>query len=308
MMVLLSFRTEAGTRLGVRLPRGVLDVERARALMPDRPVPTTLEALLDGGQPAREALAALVERAAGSDAGPWWRDEASLRLAPCVPRPGKILCIGLNYRGHAAETGARVPEVPVVFCKLPNAVAAAGDVIPLPPDDDQIDYEGELALVIGRRARHVPRREALAYVFGYCNANDLSARRLQFGTGGQWLLGKTPDGFCPLGPYLVTADQVPDPQDLRLRSYVNGQLRQDAHTGDMIFPCDYLVAYLSRYLTLEPGDVILTGTPQGVALGRPDRPWLRPGDRVAVTVDGLGVLENVIGEPLPAGPAPDPRA
>lgn len=298
-MILLSFRAEGGTRLGVKTPAGVVDVARARAALAPREdgVPATMEELLAGGERARAALELLAEKAGAAGRGaPWLLDEASLRYAPCVPRPGKIVCVGLNYRRHAEETGIPVPEVPVLFSKFPNALAACGDVIRPPADDDRLDYEAELTIVVGRGGKDIPRERALEHVLGYCNGNDLSARRLQFLTG-QWLLGKTLDGFCPIGPYLVTADQVPDPQDLAIRCTVNGETRQDSSTADMIFPCDYLVSYVSRYVTLEPGDLILTGTPEGVALGRPDRPWLRPGDTVAVEIAGLGRLENVIGPP-----------
>lgn len=303
-MILLAFRTPQGPRLGVKRPAGVLHVEQARqALMPgDASVPVTVEDVLAGGPAALAALERLVERAEAAGRGaPWWLEEPGLRYAPCVPRPPKIVCIGLNYRRHAEEAGARVPEVPVLFSKFGNSVAACGDVIPMPPDDERMDYEAELTLVIGRGGRHIPRRQALRHVLGYCNGNDLSARRLQFLTG-QWLLGKTLDGFCPIGPYLVTADEVPDPQALAIRCWVNGELRQNSHTADMIFPCDYLVWYVSRYITLEPGDIILTGTPEGVALGRKDHPhpWLRPGDVVAVEIEGLGRLENTIGPPAAA--------
>lgn len=301
-MILLCFRDGEHVRLGVKTPAGVVDVARARAALApgDADVPGTMHDLLRDGEAARAALQRLVERAAAEAGAPWLRAEPELRYAPCVPRPGKIVCIGLNYRRHAEETGLPIPEVPVLFSKFPNALAACGDVIHPPADDEQIDYEAELTLVIGRGGRDIPRDRALEHVFGYCNGNDLSARRLQFLTG-QWLLGKTLDGFCPIGPYLVTADEVPDPQDLAIRCWVNGQRRQDSRTADMIFSCAELVAYVSRYVTLEPGDLILTGTPEGVALGRPDRPWLRPGDRVEVEVEGLGRLVNEIGPPREEG-------
>jgi 2-keto-4-pentenoate hydratase/2-oxohepta-3-ene-1,7-dioic acid hydratase in catechol pathway len=188
--------------------------------------------------------------------------------------------------------------VPVVFAKFSNALSGSGTAIELPSGDPQVDYEAELAIVIGQRARRVARDQALAYVAGYMNANDVSARSLQFRTS-QWTLGKSLDGFCPVGPYLVTADEV-DPTDLLITCDVNGERRQEARTSDLIFPCDELISQLSMSITLEAGDIILTGTPAGVAMGRPDRPWLRDGDRVVVEVEGLGRLENPVRQ-RPAG-------
>lgn len=217
--------------------------------------------------------------------------EAGLRLGPCAPAPGKIVCIGLNYRRHAEETGAQVPDAPILFSKFSNSLAACGEEIPLPDVAELYDYEAELGVVIGRSARNVGEAQAGDYVWGYCNCNDVSARDLQFRST-QWLLGKSLDRFLPLGPYLVSADEVGDPQTLRVRCSVNGSLRQDSSTADMVFGVAELVSYISRHWTLEPGDVIATGTPEGVAQGRPEKPWLRPGDEVVVEVGDLGRLTN----------------
>ncbi len=177
----------------------------------------------------------LADKAASQSAGsPWMLDENKLGYGPCVPNPEKILCVGLNYRRHAAETGARLPQVPVLFSKFNNALTGSGDVIRIPEGAVQIDYEVELAVVIGKKAKYVSEENALNYVMGYCNANDVSARDLQMRTN-QWLLGKTLDRFCPLGPYMVTADEVADPQNLQTRSWLNGELRQNSNTGDMVF-------------------------------------------------------------------------
>jgi|SRR5215472_10505946 len=219
-------------------------------------------------------------------------EESELQLGPCVPRPGKIVCVGLNYRRHAEEAGMEVPETPVLFSKYANSVAASGDDVPLPAVARQYDYEAELGVVIGRAARDVSEAEALDHVWGYCNCNDISARDLQFRST-QWMLGKTLDRFLPLGPYVVSRDEVGDPQALAIRCTVNGDLRQDSNTADMVFGVAELVSYISRFWTLEPGDVIATGTPEGVAQGRrPDPPWLRPGDEVVVEVGDLGRLRN----------------
>jgi 2-keto-4-pentenoate hydratase/2-oxohepta-3-ene-1,7-dioic acid hydratase in catechol pathway len=231
----------------------------------------------------------------------WWKATrptavAALPLAATpltapILAPEKIICVGLNYRRHAAESGMAVPTTPVIFSKFANALAGAREAIPLPAVASQYDYEVELAVVIGRRAANVSAATALDYVFGYCTANDLSARDLQMRTS-QWLLGKTLDKFLPLGPYLMTANAVGDPQALAVRCWVNGDLRQNSNTADMVFPVAHLVAYLSQHMTLQPGDIILTGTPEGVVLGRPQKDWLVPGDEVVVEVEKLGRLVN----------------
>ncbi|MBJ7603229.1 MAG: fumarylacetoacetate hydrolase family protein [Candidatus Dormibacteraeota bacterium] len=218
-------------------------------------------------------------------------EETQLKLAPCVPSPGKIICVGLNYRRHAAEAGMAVPETPVLFSKFNNSLAASGEDIPLPAIAEQYDYEAELAVVIGKRAQNVAQGQALDHVFGYCNANDLSARELQARTS-QWLLGKSLDHFLPIGPYLVSKEEIPDVTRLGIRCFLNGEKRQDSTIADLIFGVEELVSYMSRHLTLEPGDIISTGTPEGVILGRAEKVWLKPGDQVVVEVDGLGRLSN----------------
>ena len=291
-MQLVSFNHTSGLRLGLKTPAGVVDLTLAAAESGRPELPASLSALCAGGASAHAALAALA--APGRVPPAWLLPEPSLKLAPCVPNPGKIICVGLNYQRHALESNMAIPEFPVLFSKFSNTLAASGDTVPVPNDATEMDYEAELAIVIGARCHGVSPAEALSCVLGYCNANDLSARDLQFRTG-QWLLGKSCAAFCPLGPYLVTADAVPDPDSLPIRCWVNGELRQDSNTRDMIFSCRDLISYISRYFTLEPGDVILTGTPDGVAFGRPDRPWLQPGDQVTVEVAGLGLLANRIG-------------
>ncbi|NGZ74406.1 fumarylacetoacetate hydrolase family protein [Saccharibacillus alkalitolerans] len=219
-----------------------------------------------------------------------------IRFLPAVLNPGKLICIGLNYKRHAEETNMPLPEKPVVFGKFSDSVAAHGSAIPYPAATRRLDYEAELAIVIGRTAANVTEEESLDYVFGYCCANDLSARDLQ-GQSSQWLLGKTGEGFAPLGPFIVTADEIPNPNALKIGTRVNGVTVQDSNTSDMIFSCRELIAFLSRHMTLRTGDVILTGTPEGVILGRPkeERVWLKPGDEVTIFVEGLGELTNTIG-------------
>jgi 2-keto-4-pentenoate hydratase/2-oxohepta-3-ene-1,7-dioic acid hydratase in catechol pathway len=298
-VILLTIKEGDQTRLGVRTERGVIDVAAAQAELGsgERAAPETVDALIAGGDEALGALADLVRRAEAAPAtGTWLHDETAVAIGPAVPNPGKIVCVGLNYRKHAEESGAAIPETPVLFSKFNNTIAAPRESVALSDAASQYDYEVELAVIMGQRAQNVAAADALGTVFGYATANDLSARDLQTRTS-QWLLGKTSDKFMPIGPYLVTADEVPDPQALPLRSWLNGELRQNSNTSDMIFPVAELIAYISRHFTLEPGDVIITGTPEGVILGMPEKVWMKPGDVVEVEVEGLGKLRT----PLVAG-------
>jgi 2-keto-4-pentenoate hydratase/2-oxohepta-3-ene-1,7-dioic acid hydratase in catechol pathway len=212
------------------------------------------------------------------------------RVGAPLTRPGKIVCIGLNYRDHADETHAEIPSEPVVFLKAPNTVVGPNDDVLVPRRSVKTDWEVELAVVIGRTARYLDSpEEALACVAGYAVSNDVSEREFQLERGGQWDKGKSCETFNPLGPWLVTADEVPDPQQLGLRLSVNGQLRQDGNTKNMAFGVAEIVRYLSQFMVLEPGDIVNTGTPAGVALGQPDpKPYLRAGDVMELEIDGLG--------------------
>ena len=214
---------------------------------------------------------------------------AAGRVGAPLARPGKVVCIGLNYRDHARETGAEIPMRPVVFMKDPGTVVGPHDRVLIPRNSVKTDWEVELAVVIGRRARYLASPlDAVDVIAGYAVSNDVSEREFQLEYSGQWDLGKSCETFNPLGPWLVTADEVGDPQALALRLSVNGVTRQDGRTRDMVFDVAHIVWYLSQYLVLEPGDVINTGTPAGVALGLPDQPYLRPGDVVELSIDGLG--------------------
>ena len=266
---LLTFHRDGSLRPGLVTPEGVAELAAGDFNMLLSMPPKEVESLATGPR----------------------LEEAGLRLGPCSPRPGKIVCVGLNYRRHAEESGMPVPEAPILFSKFANTLAASGDGVRLPAVAQQYDYEAELGVVIGRPARDVSEARALDHVWGYCCCNDVSARDLQFRST-QWLLGKSLDRFLPVGPQLVSADEAGDPQTMRLRCLVNGDLRQDSSTADMVFGVAELVSYASRFWTLEPGDIIATGTPSGVAQGRPDRPWLRPGDEVVVDIDRLGRLVN----------------
>jgi 2-keto-4-pentenoate hydratase/2-oxohepta-3-ene-1,7-dioic acid hydratase in catechol pathway len=217
--------------------------------------------------------------------------ESGLQFGPCVSGYSKIICIGLNYRKHAIETNMEIPENPIVFNKFNNTLTDFESDVPLGSEGEQFDYEVELGVVMGRKCKDISKEDSLAYVLGYCVANDLSCRDLQFKTS-QWLLGKSLDHFLPLGKYLVTADEVGDPQNLELSCFLNGEIRQKSNTSDMIFTVAEIISYLSKYMTLEPGDLILTGTPSGVIMGLPDKNWLKPGDRVIVEIEKLGMTEN----------------
>jgi 2-keto-4-pentenoate hydratase/2-oxohepta-3-ene-1,7-dioic acid hydratase in catechol pathway len=209
-----------------------------------------------------------------------------------VQKPGKIVAIGLNYYAHAAETGAQPPNEPLIFAKFPSSMIANGEPIRWDPRlTSQVDYEAELAVVIGRRARRVSESDALSYVLGYTCGNDVTARDLQ-SADRQWVRGKSLDTFCPLGPEIVGADEIPDPQALTLRCLVNGEVLQEGTTADMIFPVARLIAHASAAFTLEPNDVIMTGTPPGVGVSRTPQRFLKDGDEVIVEIDGIGRLVN----------------
>jgi 2-keto-4-pentenoate hydratase/2-oxohepta-3-ene-1,7-dioic acid hydratase in catechol pathway len=219
------------------------------------------------------------------------------RVGPPIARPGKILCIGLNYRDHAAETGAPVPPEPVVFMKAPNTIVGPTDDVLVPRGSRKTDWEIELGVVIGATARYLDSpADARAVIAGYATSHDVSEREFQLERGGQWDKGKSCETFNPLGPWLVTADEVPEPQALGMRLWVNGVIRQDSSTKNMIFGVDHLVWYLSQFLVLEPGDLVNTGTPAGVALGQPDQPYLRAGDVVELEIDGLGRQRQRLGQ------------
>jgi 2-keto-4-pentenoate hydratase/2-oxohepta-3-ene-1,7-dioic acid hydratase in catechol pathway len=225
-------------------------------------------------------------------AGAVLRRDAVEIVAP-VPRPGKVVCVGLNYRDHAAESKMPVPERPVLFSKFPTAVIGPDQPIEIPFGSSRVDYEAELAVVIGRRAKLVPVERALEYVLGYTNFNDVSARDFQFADG-QWQRGKSCDTFAPFGPAIVTADEIADPHTLRIRARVNGQTLQDSNTNQLVFGVPELIAFISETITLEPGDVIATGTPPGVGFARNPPIFLQPGDVVEIEVEGLGVLSNPV--------------
>ncbi len=210
-----------------------------------------------------------------------------------VPRPGKLICIGLNYRDHALESNMKIPTSPVTFSKFQTSIVGPGATVVIPTTCTQPDYEAELGVVIGRRARNVSRTSVNDYIFGYCCINDVSARDYQFGDG-QWQRGKSCDTFAPMGPAVVTADEVPNPGKLPIRLRLNGELMQNSNTEQLIFGIPELIEFLSSCITLEPGDVIATGTPAGVGFARKPPVYLKAGDQMQVEIDGVGVLENTV--------------
>ncbi len=281
---LLSRATHDGERLAVVAADGmVVDVED---LLGDGP--WTMAHLLATPESALRAIG-LALRSDGH--APTHRMDR-IRLLPPVSRPGKVICVGRNYHEHAAEEGAEAPADPVVFAKFATSIVGdRADVVWRAADTAQVDYEAELAVVIGRIARDVPADRAFDHVLGYTCLNDVSARDLQFGDG-QWVRGKSLDTFCPIGPWIVTADEVPDPGRLRIRCLVNGEVVQDARTSEMVHDVPRLIEFCSRFMTLEPGDVIATGTPGGVGVFRQPPRFLGDGDEVVVDIDRIGRLAN----------------
>jgi 2-keto-4-pentenoate hydratase/2-oxohepta-3-ene-1,7-dioic acid hydratase in catechol pathway len=287
-MHLVTFVHNGITHIGARQQMNgrdlIVDLNQTAPGLPDDMI-----AFLAGGAPNRtlaaQALAnppaeALIERSA-------------VRLLAPIPRPGKIICIGLNYRDHAAESNAELPAYPTVFAKYASCIIGPGEPIVIPRVTSQVDYEGELAVVIGQRARDVSEANALDYVAGYAPFNDVSARDYQQRTS-QWTIGKTFDTFGPFGPALVTADEIPDPHALDIRVSIGADLLQSSNTKHLIFSIPQLIAYLTSVMTLEPGDVIATGTPAGVGAARKPQRWLVPGDVVRVEISSLGALENPV--------------
>ena len=283
--VFATLRRSDGYGLGVRTNRGILDVVAAEHELREG-APLTISDVFDG-KGDLNALRRLAEKA--QDSHFVAIDKAA--FGPCVTNPEKIICVGLNYRRHAAETGNPVPKMPILFNKFNTALNCCGGVIAASKEKaEKFDYEAELVIVIGRTARNVSEADAPAYIFGYCTGNDFTARDLQ-SRSSQWMLGKTLDGSGPIGPWLVTADQV-NGDNLKIECRVNGEVRQSSNTSDMVFNCKQLVSYISHHMTLKAGDIIFTGTPEGVISGYPKdkQVWLKPGDKLTTSIEKLGEL------------------
>lgn len=281
-MKLLYFYKDASLHLGVATQKGVVDITTAQRLRGDSDFTTGNVSIDDLPQ-----IKSIVEQATS------YLEEDSLSIATCTPFTNKIICIGLNYRQHAIESGMDIPEIPIVFSKYNNSLCNFQEAVPLDEAGKEYDYEVELGVVIGKKAKNISKENALEYVLGYCVANDLSCRDLQFRSS-QWLMGKTQDKFLPLGKYVATTDEVPDPHNLRLTCSLNGEIRQDSNTGDMIFSIAEIIEDLSKHFTLVPGDLILTGTPFGVIMGMKEKDWLKAGDSVTVEIEKLGSTTNVM--------------
>jgi 2-keto-4-pentenoate hydratase/2-oxohepta-3-ene-1,7-dioic acid hydratase in catechol pathway len=286
-MTFCTLKREGGFGLGLRTARGVLDVAAAEEAF-KQGTPTTITAVL-AGQGDLSGLQRLAERA-GTTPDRYFVAEDKATFGPAVTNPEKIVCIGLNYRRHAAEVGQPVPKMPILFNKYNTALNNPGGVIAVSKEKaEQFDYEAELVIVIGRTARNVSEADAPGCIFGYATGNDFTARDLQ-SRSSQWMLGKALDGSAPVGPWLVTADQA-DGDNLKIECRVNGAVRQSSNTNDMVFNCKQLVSYISQYMTLKPGDIIFTGTPEGVIAGhKGDKVWLKPGDKIVTSIEKLGDL------------------
>jgi acylpyruvate hydrolase len=312
-MRLVTYQHEDQSRTGAQLDEQVVDLNRAyhaallhmgnedELAVADMRVPTDMIGLLRGGdtslRAAQQAVAFVRSQLEANDKTlslqgiTYAIDRVS--LLPPVMRPGKVVCLGLNYRDHAAEAGMAVPEYPVLFHKVAGSLIGHNQPIVVPRISSKIDYEGELAIIIGRRGKYIAEEDALSYVAGYTVGNDVSARDLQFRTS-QWTTGKMLDTFCPLGPALVTRDEVVDPNQLAIKTTLNGQVMQDGNTADMIFRVPFIVSYISEVATLEPGDVILTGTPPGIGNTRTPQVFMKPGDMITVEIEHVGKLTNPV--------------
>jgi 2-keto-4-pentenoate hydratase/2-oxohepta-3-ene-1,7-dioic acid hydratase in catechol pathway len=285
-MKLVTFTHDGNIRFGaLRGENEIVDLQEA-----DSRLPSEIIAFLGAGESALAIATQAIQQAMQTI------PLSAVKLHSPIPRPGKILCIGLNYSDHAAESGQPVPQFPVVFAKYANTVISHGDSIVLPHVSTQVDYEAELGFVIGKRGRYISEADALQYVAGYLPINDVSARDYQNRTS-QWTMGKTFDTFAPMGPALVTSDEVPDPHNLKISLTIGDEVLQDSNTKQLIFGVPQLVASLSEVMTLEPGDVVSTGTPPGVGFAQKPPRFLKPGDVVSVIIERLGTLTNpVVGE------------
>jgi 2-keto-4-pentenoate hydratase/2-oxohepta-3-ene-1,7-dioic acid hydratase in catechol pathway len=290
-MKLLSVMTTEGPRLAARVASGILVFSHTAGVSSER-LPPTLQAALSSEGGLSQLLPDLQGVVDHHDAMKAVVPESAVRIVrPYLP--SNVIAVGLNYREHALESNLPLPKQPVLFAKWTTSLIGPGDAIVLPLTTQEVDYEAELAVVIGRRCSHVRAEEALQYVAGYTCMNDISARDFQR-LDGQWVRAKSQDTFGPMGPYLVTSDEIVDPQTLRIRCKINGQDLQDSTTADMVFSVRELIAYISHGTTLYPGDLITTGTPQGVGVARKPQVFLKDGDEVVVEIDGIGSLSNPV--------------
>jgi 2-keto-4-pentenoate hydratase/2-oxohepta-3-ene-1,7-dioic acid hydratase in catechol pathway len=292
-----------GTQYVVDLNNGHTRLLKSQGEKPDHPFAVDIRSFLEQGESSLTMARKIVAFAgdqikAGKDEmlTDWILSLADIRLTAPIPDPSKVVAIGQNYRDHCAEQGVKPPDRPIIFAKFPTSVVGPGESITWDPElTVQVDYEAELGVVIGKKARNISQEKAFEYVVGYLNGNDVSARDLQFGDR-QWVRGKSLDTFCPIGPYLVTKDEAPDPHNLSIRAVLNGNVMQDSNTSNLIFTIPYLVEFITKAFTLLPGDIILTGTPPGVGVFRDPKVLLKPGDTITIEVEHLGKLTNPVVE------------
>ena len=286
-MKILTYKENGINKWGIKTESGIISVEKVTLENKLVDIPQSIDDLLLSKKDIHQMLNQIIALTSDED----FMQESELNIQPPIQNPKKIICVGLNYKKHADETKSEYPEYPILFNKFSNALSGHKEKVVVPKTTKRLDYEVELGIIIGEKGKNIKAENASDYVFGYATTNDLSARDLQKRSG-QWMLGKISDGFAPVGPYIVTKDEVPNPNDLKVTTHLNGELRQDSNTSDMIFSCEEIISYISEHMTLEPGDLIMTGTPEGVILGRPmeKRVYMVPGDEVTVEVEGLGIL------------------
>ncbi|AXN37063.1 fumarylacetoacetate hydrolase [Peribacillus butanolivorans] len=283
-MKIASFSVKSDHHIGIVQDGQIISLT---ALGPDD-FPACMKTFIERGSELRKRAEQLIEQRGNDDAK---FSLSEVKFLPPIAQPEKIICVGLNYIDHCKETGMEPPASPVIFSKYANAIVGHNDVIEIPINSKEVDFEAELAIVIGKKAKNVSEEEANDYVFGYTIMNDISARDLQF-QDGQWSRGKTADTFAPIGPVVVTHDEVGDPHELAISLELNGEMMQDSNTSNLIFTVPQIISFLSQSMTLKPGDLIATGTPPGVGMGRNPKVWLKNGDRMKISIERIGTLSN----------------
>ncbi|WP_028392486.1 fumarylacetoacetate hydrolase family protein [Bacillus cihuensis] len=297
-MKLISFRNQSKTRIGVIKEDKILDVQALHEKYKNQisvdsfEFPTDLKQLIEMNEKSIPYVEQLIESHGRENLDHSFSLSEVEIMAP-ISQPEKIICVGLNYLDHCKETGLEPPLSPVIFSKYANAIIGEKEAIEIPVNSEQVDFEAELVVVIGKEAKRITEEEAAEYIFGYTIMNDVSARDHQF-SDGQWTRGKSADTFAPIGPAIVTKGQVVDPHNLDISLKLNGEVMQQSNTKNLIFRIPYIVSYLSQSMTLKPGDLIATGTPPGVGMGREPKVWLKDGDRVSITIENIGTLNNSV--------------